>query len=82
MTFPTLVHLMPAATPEQHVGISSGGSRWSPWATYNDGLHHRWMSSAEPHVVVVAHHLHHLHQEVALAACIMAVAEHAPANAL
>ena len=33
-------------------------------------------------MVVVAHHLHHLHQEVALAACIMAVAEHAPANAL
>ena len=26
--------------------ISSGGSRWSPWATYNDGLHHRWMSAA------------------------------------
>ena len=26
--------------------ISSGGSRWSPWATYNDGLHHKWMSAA------------------------------------
>ena len=26
--------------------ISSGGSRWTPWATYNDGLHHRWMSDA------------------------------------
>ena len=32
-------------------------------------------------MVVVAHHLH-LHQEVALAACIMAVAEDALANAL
>ena len=28
------------------VRISSNGRKWSPWATYNDGLHKRWMNDA------------------------------------
>ena len=35
-----------ACNAKAAVRISSGGSRWSPWATYNDGLHHRWMNDA------------------------------------
>ena len=29
------------------VRISSNGGKWSPWATYNDGLHKRWMNDAK-----------------------------------
>ncbi len=29
------------------VRISSNGRKWSPWATYNDGLHRRWMNDAK-----------------------------------
>ena len=29
------------------VRISSNGGKWSPWATYNDGLHRRWMNDAK-----------------------------------
>ena len=35
-----------ACNAKAAVRISSGGSKWSPWATYNDGLHHRWMNDA------------------------------------
>ena len=29
------------------VRISRNGGKWSPWATYNDGLHRRWMNDAK-----------------------------------
>lgn len=35
-----------ACNAKNAVRISSGGSRWSPWATYNDGLHHKFMGQA------------------------------------
>ena len=35
-----------ACNAKAAVRISSRGSKWSPWATYNDGLHHRWMNDA------------------------------------
>lgn len=35
-----------ACNAKNAVRISSGGSRWSPWATYNDGLHNQFMSQA------------------------------------
>lgn len=35
-----------ACNARNAVRISSGGSRWSPWATYNNGLHHKFMGQA------------------------------------
>ena len=35
-----------ACNAKNAVRISSGGSRWSPWATYNNGLHHQFMGQA------------------------------------
>ena len=31
--------------------ISNGGKDWTPWATYNDGLHTTWMNDARERVV-------------------------------
>jgi hypothetical protein len=36
-----------ACNAKNAVRISSGGSRWSPWATYNDGLHRKFMGQAK-----------------------------------
>ena len=36
-----------ACNAKNAVRISSGGSRWSPWATYNDGLHRKFMGQAQ-----------------------------------
>ena len=35
-----------ACNAKNAVRISSGGSRWSPWATYNHGKHNKYMSQA------------------------------------